>query len=138
VRLLGIDYGQRRIGLAVTDADGRIALPRGALQRARGKRPPFGRIRELAQEVSATAVVLGLPLPLEGEETEWCGEVRRFGEALEVKLQLPVHYQDERMTSVQAERGIRAAGLTRSKRRDKTRVDESAAALILQAWIDAR
>lgn len=136
--MLGIDYGNRRIGLAVTDADGRIALPRGTLERPRGKRPPFGRIRELAREVGAEAVVLGLPLALEGEENEWCGEVRRFGSALESKLQLPVHYQDERMTSVQAERGIRAAGLTRSKRRDKTRVDESAAALILQAWIDSQ
>ena len=56
----------------------------------------------------------------------------------ETKLGLPVHYQDERMTSVRAERGIRESGLPLSKRRDKGRVDESAAALILQAWMDAR
>ena len=134
--VLGIDYGKRRIGLAVSDADGRMALPRGTLERPRGKRPPFGPIRDLAQEVGAGAVVVGLPLSLDGAETEWCGEVRRFGSALEAKLNLPVHYQDERMTSVRAERELRATGLRRSQRREKGRVDESAAALILQAWMD--
>ncbi len=136
--VLGIDFGRRRIGIAASDPEGQLALPRGTLERSRGKRPPFGAIRRLAERLQARAVVVGLPLSLDGEETDWCAEVRRFGTALESKLQIPVHYQDERMTSVQAERAVRSSGLTRSKRAEKGRVDESAAALILQAWLDAR
>lgn len=136
--LLGIDFGRRRIGLAASDADQRVALPQGAVVRPRGKRPPYGPIRELAERLGVEAVVLGLPLSLDGEETDWCAEVRRFGSALEHRLQVPVHYQDERMTSARAQRGIRASGLPRSKRAQKERVDESAAALILQAWMDSR
>ncbi len=136
--VLGIDFGRRRIGIAVSDPDGRLALPHGTFERSRGKRPPFGRISELARSLGAETIVVGLPLALDGAETEWCAEVRRFGTALERKLRLPVAYQDERMTSVRAERAVRGSGLPRSKREEKGRVDESAAALILQTWLDSR
>jgi putative Holliday junction resolvase len=83
-------------------------------------------------------LVVGLPLDLRGNETEWCDEVRSFGDALAERLNLPVVYIDERMTSVQAERAVRSLGLRKKERERKGRVDAAAAALILQAWLDRR
>jgi len=136
-RLIGIDFGRRRIGLAVADPEGRIATPRETLARPRGKRPPYGAIAEVAREINAQGVVLGLPLAPSGAETEWCAEVRRFGDDLARRLKLPVVYQDERMTSARAEKALRAADLGRQRRQDKGIVDAAAATFILQAWLDA-
>jgi putative Holliday junction resolvase len=80
--------------------------------------------------------VVGLPLDLEGRETEWCAEVREVGDRLADRLGLPVEYMDERMTSVRAERAVRSLGLRKAQREDKGRVDAAAAILILQAWLD--
>jgi putative Holliday junction resolvase len=80
--------------------------------------------------------VVGLPLTLAGDEDAWCAEVREVGDELGRRLGLPVHYVDERMTSVRAERAVRTSGLPRRQREDKTRIDAAAAALILQAYLD--
>jgi putative Holliday junction resolvase len=138
LRILGIDYGRRRIGLAVSDPTGTIASPYDTIQRRAGKRPPLRRLAELAKDLGAERLVVGLPLDLEGRETNWCAEVRAFGDALGERLGLPVDYVDERMTSVQAERAVRRLGLRKVERERKGRVDAAAAALILQAWLDRR
>jgi putative pre-16S rRNA nuclease len=138
VRVLGIDYGERRIGLAVTDPTSTIASPLDTMQRRAGKRPPLARLAEIARELEVARLVVGLPLDLAGRETPWCGEVRAFGDALAARLAVPVSYVDERLTSVRAERAIRSIGLGRNERRRKGRVDAAAAALILQAWLDRR
>lgn len=138
MRVLGIDYGERRIGIAATDPTGTIASPLDTLQRRAGKRPPLTRLAEIARDLGVERLVVGLPLDLRGNETEWCGEVRSFGDALAERLKLPVAYIDERMTSVQAERAVRSLGLRKKERERKGRVDAAAAALILQAWLDRR
>ncbi len=137
-RILGIDYGERRIGLAVSDPTGTIASPLPTLVRRRGKRPPVARVAELAREYEITHIVLGLPLNAEGDEDEWTAEVRQFGGKLAERTGLPVDYVDERFTSAQAERVIRSLGLKKSEREEKGRVDAVAAVLILQSYLDRK
>jgi putative Holliday junction resolvase len=136
VRVLGIDYGKRRIGLAVSDPTGTIASPLETVLRRAGKRPPLTRLSEVARQHGVERIVLGLPLDLRGEETSWCAEIREVGERLSSRLEVPVEYVDERFTSVRAERAVRSIGLRRSQREEKGRVDAAAAVLILQAWLD--
>jgi putative Holliday junction resolvase len=136
LRVLGIDYGTRRIGLALSDPTGTIASPLPTLRRRAGKRPPIARLEEIARGHQVERLVVGLPLDLEGRETEWCAEVRDVGDRLGDRLGLPVEYMDERMTSVRAERAVRSLGLRKAQREDKGRVDAAAAILILQAWLD--
>lgn len=135
-RVLGIDFGERRIGLAVSDPLALIAQPLPTLLRRRGKRAPVARVAQIALEHAVRCIVLGLPLSLQGEETEWTGQVRAFGDMLARRTNLPVRYQDERMTSARAERAVRELGLSRRERERKDRVDAAAAVLILQAFLD--
>jgi putative Holliday junction resolvase len=134
--MLGLDYGGRRIGVAVSDPTGTLASPLETLTRRAGKRPPLTTLEALARNQEVEALVVGLPLTLSGEEDAWCAEVREVGDELGRRLGLPVHYVDERMTSVRAERAVRASGLPRRQREDKARIDAAAAALILQAYLD--
>jgi len=113
-----------------------IAQPLPPLIRRAGKRPPVGRIAAVAQANDVSAVVLGLPLAASGDEDDWTREVRAFGEKIAERTGLPVYFQDERMTSARAERVVRSLGLKRSQREDKTRIDTTAAMLILQAYLD--
>jgi putative Holliday junction resolvase len=138
MRALGVDFGEVRIGLALSDETGTLASPLATLRRRRGKRPPLTQIEVAAREHGVRAVVVGLPLDLSGDETPWSGEVRRMAAELGTRLDLPVHLVDERMTSVRAERAIRSIGLPRGKREEKDRVDAAAAAIILQGWLDRR
>jgi len=138
VRVLGIDYGERRIGLAVSDPTGTLASPLTTLVYRTGKRPPLGEIERLAREKEVERLVMGLPLDLSGEETDRCLAVRQMGEDLARRLSIPVDYVDERMSSVRAQRAIRSSGLPRSERERKDRVDAAAAAFILQDWLDRR
>lgn len=137
MRVLGIDYGERRIGVAISDPTSTFATPLPTLTRRRGKRPPMGALQALAREYGATALIVGLPLAADGTETPWCAEVRRFGDRLGGSLALDVYYVDERMTSARAERVVRSLALPRRKREQKERVDAAAAALILQRWLDS-
>jgi putative holliday junction resolvase len=135
-RILGIDYGERRIGLAISDPTRTIASPLPTLLRRRGKRPPIAALVRILQDHEADEVVLGLPLTPEGEENDWTAEVRSVGERLRERAGVPVHYVDERMTSARAERVVRSLGLSRSERERKDRIDAAAAVLILQAHLD--
>lgn len=137
-RILGIDYGMRRIGLALSDPTATIAGPLPTLVRRRGKRPPVQAILDLLAEHEVEEVVIGLPLSSEGEESEWTAEVRAFGDAVGRRGAVEVHYLDERFTSARAERAIREAGLKKKEREEKERVDATAAVLILQAYLDRR
>ena len=135
-RLLSLDYGGKRIGVALSDPTGTIASPLDTLTRREGKRPPWPEIRRLVEEHEVVGFVVGLPLDLSGEEGEWAAEVREFGAELTRRFGLPVEWIDERLTSVVAERAVRSMGLKRSAREQKGRVDAAAAALILQAYLD--
>jgi putative Holliday junction resolvase len=133
---MGVDFGEKRIGLAVSDPTNTVATPLETLVRRRGKRPPAGRIAALAGEHDVGQLVIGLPLSLDGSEGEWCAEVRAMGERLGTLLDVPVAWVDERLTSVRAERAVRSSGLSKQRREERGRVDAAAAQLILQAWLD--
>lgn len=138
MRILGIDYGERRIGVAMSDPTGTIAQPLPTLKRRRGKRPPLKAITEIAEGHDVKALVMGLPLELSGEESDWTAEVRSVGDELGRRLDVPVYYIDERFTSARALKALAELGLSKTKRREKGRVDAAAAVLILQAWLDRR
>lgn len=137
-RILAVDYGERRIGLALSDPTATIASPLPTLKRRKGKRPPVAPIARLVEENAVEEIVVGLPLTLEGDDSDWTREVREFANALADRTSLPVALRDERLTSVRAERAVRSLGLSKEKREEKTRVDAAAAVLILQAYLDSR
>ncbi len=129
-RLLAIDYGEKRIGLALSDPSGMIASPAGFIERRAGKRAPVAEIVRRAEEMEAKGFVLGLPLDGEGEETERCAQVRTIGAALAERTGLPVRYVDERFTTAAALRRVREMGGSTAGR--KGDVDAMAAAVLLQ------
>jgi len=129
-RYLAVDYGQKRVGLAISDELGIIASPAGFIARRAGKRPPVAQIVRRAEELEANGFVVGLPLDGNGDETEWTREVRAVGAALEKRTGLPVRFLDERYTTSASLRAVRAmGGSTRGRKGD---VDSMAAAILLQ------
>jgi putative Holliday junction resolvase len=129
-RLLAIDYGERRVGLAISDPTGTIASPAGAILRRAGKRPPIAEIVRRATELDARGFVVGLPLDGNGEETPRSSEVRQISAELERRTGLPVELVDERFTTAAALRAIREmGGSTRGRKSD---VDALAATVLLQ------
>lgn len=129
-RLVAIDYGERRIGLAVSDPTGTIASPAGHIARRAGKRAPVAALVRRTVELEATGLVLGLPLNGEGAETPRSAEVRRVGNELARRTGLSVRYVDERFTTAAALRAVRTLG--GSPRGRKGDVDALAATVLLQ------
>ena len=129
-RVLAIDYGERRIGLAVSDPTRMIASPAGFITRRAGKRPPIAALVRQAEALEATAIVMGLPLDDAGDETLRSAEVRRIAVEIERRTGWPVTLVDERYTTAAALRAIQAmGGSTRGRRGD---VDALAATILLQ------
>lgn len=137
-RVLAVDYGLKRVGIALSDPTGTIARPLTTIPRRAGKRPPIQAILDLCTEHEVTALVVGLPLTLSGADSGWTAEVREFAAKLEARAGLPVTLVDERLSSVVAERAVRSIGLRKSEREQKDRIDSGAAAVVLQAYLDAR
>jgi putative Holliday junction resolvase len=137
-RIIALDYGERRIGVAVSDPTGTIATPLPTLERRTGKRPPWPEIQRIVTEYEVLEAVVGLPLELSGEESGWTAEVRAFGAELARRTGLAVHWMDERMTSILAERNVRGSGLKKTQREEKGRIDAAAAALILEGFLNLR
>jgi putative Holliday junction resolvase len=135
---MGIDFGERRTGVALSDPTGTLASPLETIERRSGQRLPLKALEEIARAHEVTHLVVGIPLDLRGEETEWARRIRTAGDELARRLGVPVAYVDERFTSVQARRAVRSAGLPRIERERKDRVDRAAAALMLQGWLDRR
>ena len=130
MRLLAIDLGDRRIGLAISDPTGTIASPVGHITRRPGKRPPVGEILERARELEAEGFVVGLPLDEAGEDNERSAEARRVAGLIGERSGLPVRLVDERFTTAAAQRAIREmGGSTRGRKGD---VDALAATVLLQ------
>jgi putative Holliday junction resolvase len=128
--VLGIDYGTKRHGLAVSDPMGYTAQPGGLVHRQ--GTDGMDEIAAVIEEKEVERIVLGLPFNMDGTPGDHHDEVLEFGSKLEERFGLPVETIDERLTTVQAERALE--GLSRKKR--KARVDQMAAQLILQAWLD--
>ncbi|MEM7606957.1 MAG: Holliday junction resolvase RuvX [Myxococcota bacterium] len=137
MRFLGIDPGRRRIGLALSDdAGGTMALPLDVVERAGNDEAAAKAVAAAVAGETLAGVVVGLPLRLNGSEGTAARRVRRFGAALEAALSVPLHYWDERMSTVAAERSLGRLGVKGRARR--AQVDSAAAALILQGFLDAR
>ncbi len=133
-RLLGIDYGTVRIGLAITDADRIIASPLEIRER-QGVEKDSGYFRALVEREQIGGLVVGLPLHTTGREGTKAEEARAYGAWLGGLTGLPVVYADERFSTAFAESALWAAGLTHKKR--KARRDAVAAQIMLQAFIEA-
>jgi putative Holliday junction resolvase len=129
-RFLAVDYGRKRIGLAISDPLGMIASPAGFITRREGKRAPITKILARAAELEARGFVLGLPLDGEGNETDWTAEVRALGAEISKRTGMPVRFYDERFTTAAALRTIREMG--ESTRGRKGDVDSLAATILLQ------
>ena len=132
-RVLGLDLGDARIGVAISDDRRRIAVPLGTVRT--GAPADVKAIADLVHGHGVTLVVIGHPLHLSGEAGERAHHAERFADALDAFLDVPVLLQDERLSSVEADRALRAAGASGRERRRT--VDRSAATVILQAWLDA-
>ena len=136
MRSLGIDLGEKRIGISVSDSTGLIAQPLLTLKRRIGKRFPMSSLKTIIEKHQIEHIILGLPLALSGKDTDWTTVVRELGKNLETTFKLPVHLVDERFTSSRAERIISTSNMSKKKRRDKKLVDTISAVLILQSWLD--
>ena len=136
VRILAIDLGTRRIGLAVSDATETLASPRPAIERCGDRERDHRHIAEVAAEEEAGLVLVGLPLSLDGSEGPAATAAREEVEALRAVLDVPVDVHDERLTTVTAHRLLAEQGL--DSRRRRSVVDGAAAAVLLQAWLDGR
>ena len=129
-RLLAVDWGDKRIGLAATDELRLIAHPVGVILRRAGKRPPVAELLRKATELEVTAIVIGLPLDGNGDETPRCAEVRLVAAEVTKRSGLPVRFVDERFTTAAAHRAIREMGGSTEGR--KGDVDALAATVLLQ------
>ncbi|HXB20725.1 MAG TPA: Holliday junction resolvase RuvX [Candidatus Solibacter sp.] len=134
-RILAIDYGSRRMGLAVSDPLGITSQGIETLQR-KNKRNDFSRLGQVIREYNVQEIVLGYPLRMSGAEGIQSEKVAGFAEELRQKFKLPVHLWDERLTSAEANRVLREADLSIQKRAQA--VDRMAAVLILQSFLQAR
>jgi putative Holliday junction resolvase len=129
-RLLAVDWGDRRIGLALSDELGMIATPAGIVERRAGKRPPIAELVRRAEALEARGFVVGLPLDGNGDDTPRTLEARHVAAELAKRTGLPVRLVDERFTTAAALRSIHEmGGSTRGRKGD---VDALAAAILLQ------
>ena len=134
-RALCLDVGERRIGLAISDPLGRLATPYSAIVR-RGQQRDIAAVLEVAREEEIALIIVGMPWSLDGSAGPQAELTLAFCHALEEASPVPVETWDERYSSVEAERKLLEAGVSPSRNRAK--VDASAAAVILQAYLDAQ
>lgn len=136
MRALGLDLGERRIGVAVGDSDGRVATPLTVLERSGDRAADYRAVAALVAKWEAGIVVVGMPYSLDGTQgpaaRAAADEAARLGAVLDV----PVETYDERLTTVTAERRLAEQGL--AGRRRRALVDQVAASVILQAWLDTQ
>jgi putative Holliday junction resolvase len=134
VRALGLDLGARRIGVAVSDSEGRVATPIATLERQKQRDADHQAIADLISEWGAEIVAVGLPLSLDGGIGPAAAGVLEEVAELARVLAVPVETVDERFTTVTADQQLKASGV---KGRDRTqRIDQVAASVLLQAWLD--
>lgn len=133
-RLLGLDYGSKRVGVAVCDPEQRIATPLDVIHRHTAE-TDIAALRSIVGDYVVKGIVVGLPVHMSGDEGEKAREARTFGDAMGRALNLPVCYHDERFTTSLADEQMRAAGMNRRQRQG--RLDQVAAQLMLQSYIDA-
>jgi putative Holliday junction resolvase len=134
-RILGLDVGARRIGVAISDPLGITAQGIDTLHR-KNKKYDLQHLNRVIREFEVQEIVVGLPLRMSGAEGIQAGKIQEFAEELRKRFKLPVHLWDERLTSAEANRLLRETDLSIEKRGKA--VDRMAAILILQGWMDRR
>lgn len=134
-RVIGLDLGKARVGVAIDDELGSMAHPRGVLA-GKDRAKLLGEIRALALRESATRIVVGLPVDMRGHEGDAAKNARAVAQAIADTTGLEVELWDERMTTMVAARALAASEVRGEKA--KRRIDEAAAVAILQSWLDAR
>ncbi len=136
MRLLGLDVGEVRIGVAVCDTLEIAAFPVGLVRRVGSLRRDVAAVVAVAMEQEAEGIVVGLPLSLDGEVGPQAVRTQGFARALSNAVNLPLVFWDESLSSVEANELLIAQGVSRAKRRDK--IDQTAAALILDSYLQHR
>ncbi|MEZ5357536.1 MAG: Holliday junction resolvase RuvX [Candidatus Zixiibacteriota bacterium] len=134
-RYLAVDYGDRRVGIAVSDPTGMIARPLETLKVSSPAEAISGLI-ELIREYEPAAIVLGRPLSMSGRESELSQKVDEFARALRAAVDIEIIYEDERLSSTQAEQILHAHGKKIKGNKDK--IDRMAAAIFLQTFLDRK
>lgn len=132
--ILGIDHGEARFGLAITDAAGILAHPLETITVL--TTDPIARISEIIAQRQVQHLVLGLPLRMDGSEGTAAEKIRDFAEQLTEKISIPLHFQDERMTTISASAKLHQAG--RNAKKQKSMIDQAAAVEILNDWLTAQ
>lgn len=133
-RVLGIDLGSRRIGVAVSDETATLASPHATIARSGDGEAHLAEIARLVHVLACQRVVVGLPLSMDGTDGPAARAARADAAALERLLTVPVELVDERLTTVSADRALAESGVRARKRRAV--IDQTAAAVILQTWLD--
>ena len=133
-RILGLDIGDKRIGIAVSDETGTLARPLSTLTRG-AKRDDFVRLQSLCVEYHIEKIVAGLHKTLRGEIGPQARHVQRYADELSAAVGLPIEFWDERFSSIEAQERLATSG--RKKRKAKGAIDTFAAAIILQEYLDA-
>jgi putative Holliday junction resolvase len=132
-RVIALDIGEVRIGVAISDPERTVALPAGTIQVAGGPQD-LKAVAALVREHEVSTVVVGHPLSLSGRRGPAAMRAEQFAEGLRLVLDVPVDLQDERLTTVEADRALRAAGANAKKARRV--IDQASASLILRAYLD--
>lgn len=135
-RVLGLDWGSGRIGVAITDATQILATPLAVLPRRAGKRLPLGAFLTLVEREEPVGLVVGLPLDDEGHLGPAAIAAREMGELFAVRSRLPIEWRDESFTTSESLERLRARGISPQSRRSE--VDAMAAAILLERWLAAR
>ncbi|UCF89047.1 MAG: Holliday junction resolvase RuvX [bacterium] len=133
-RIMGIDWGQRRIGVALSDETRTIASPHGIIKRAGSLERDLTAITDIAVSNEVELIIFGLPVRLDGSVGPEAEGVLEVVERLRAKVRVPVDTWDERLSTAAAERALIGGDVSRRKRKEK--VDQVAAALFLQAYLD--
>ena len=136
MRAVGIDLGEKRIGVAISDSGGSLATPYEVVTRTGSRDEDHRRIKAIVEEGEAEMLVGGLPLSLDGTEGKAAQGARQEAEAIGQTISVPIELHDERLTTVEAERILKEQGLGAAERRNV--VDKVAAAILLQAWMEGR
>ena len=134
MKIIAIDYGLKRCGIAVTDELQIIAIPLTGVE----TKVIFDFLKKYLRENKVEFFVLGKPKRLSGEETHSTENVKKFAADLEKNFGLEIKWIDERFTSVMAKQVILASGVNKKRRQDKMLVDEVSAAIILQSYLDSK
>lgn len=133
MKVLGIDHGEARIGVAVSDELGMLAHPLETIA-VKEMKDPIGRIAELATREKASTIVIGMPRNMDGSYGPAAEKVRAFAEKVRAKTNAAVQFWDERLSSVAAQRALHESG--RNVKESRKVIDQVAAVMILQGWLD--